>query len=162
LRWSREGGIDRAGITTVGRLGATCRVESGEGMGGRRTSGAVDACVERAGLNVRARLTAVRPFEALTAFFFAFRVGLGRVRFALRLTGRTRRAAGRPELVRALARTLPVVFLLDDAAFNCFPLFGLWLRLEQKAQEAPGPAHRPGIVTEGPEANPTFFVGRIQ
>src|SRR5262245_47185382 len=56
LRWSRAGGIERAGVTRTGRGGATCFVGRGDGIGSAR---ATRACVLRAGVVARARLIAV-------------------------------------------------------------------------------------------------------
>src|SRR5687767_14622884 len=62
LRWSRVGGIERAGLTTAGRGGATCLVGIGDGTGSatRRALAAprMLACVLRAGVVARERVTA--------------------------------------------------------------------------------------------------------
>jgi hypothetical protein len=107
LRWSRPGGIERAGIVNVTLAGATCLRANGDGMGARRAgSTLVPACVERAGVEALARVTGV-----------LVRVGLA---FAERFDFAV--------LLRAMVRALPLTFRCDAAAFNCFPLFGLWPR----------------------------------
>src|SRR6266436_1467690 len=58
LRWSRPGGIERAGVTSTGRGGATCRTGIGLGTGSGRMRAACAAWVERAGEVARDRLTA--------------------------------------------------------------------------------------------------------
>jgi len=70
-RVSRDGGIERAGETSVGRLAATWRVGSGDGIGARRF-GAM--CVARAGDVARTRLTTVafRDLGLLVTFFRDF------------------------------------------------------------------------------------------
>jgi hypothetical protein len=146
----------------------------------------VDVRARRTGVRLRAFfavtrtffLTAVAAFgdlEAafLTAGFFdaGFLVvallafGLARpftVRFAT--TSVTFARAGLlAAFLRVVERTAPVVFLRDAAAFNCFPLFGLWHpALEQNAQELPGSALLLRILAERLTANPTFFIGPIQ
>jgi hypothetical protein len=100
-RWSREGGIERAGIVTAMRTGATCRVASGDGIGARRVG--TTPWVERAGVEARTRVTVV-----LVRLCRAF---AGRFDLAVAL--------------RAVVRALPLTFRCDAAAFNCFPLFGL-------------------------------------
>ena len=52
------GGIDRAGLTSTGRVGATCFVGIGFGIGTWRRAGWAP-WVERAGVVARDRLTAV-------------------------------------------------------------------------------------------------------
>jgi hypothetical protein len=124
-------------MVTDARAGATCRVGRGDGMGARRATGI--EWVERAGLDVRARRTGVRllddrDFAAVRDF--AEPVFLCR----LALVPRARRAAGLPARTADLARTLPFVFFRDDAAFNCFPLFGLWPRRRaERPRNSPGP-----------------------
>src|SRR5688572_31287741 len=62
FRWSRDGGIDRAGVTRTARGGATCFVGSGDGIGSLRRAGACVAStltwVLRAGVVARDRVTA--------------------------------------------------------------------------------------------------------
>ena len=71
MRWSRPGGMDRAGVTRIGRGGATWRVGIGDGSGLARGRGLVArACVLRAGVAARARLT--RALECLAAALFPF------------------------------------------------------------------------------------------
>jgi len=65
------GGMERAGATSTGRVGATCRVGIGEGIGCDRACLA-DACALRAGVVARARLTA--------AFLWCFTEALGFLR----------------------------------------------------------------------------------
>jgi len=109
LRWSRAGGIDRAGRVTAARTGATCFVGSGDGIGAR-LAGAAAPCVERAGVDVLDRETVVRRRTDLGAFAFTrardFECLAG---FAL--------ATGRRDGRRAFPLTLRC-----DAAFNCYPL----------------------------------------
>jgi hypothetical protein len=61
LRWSRAGGIERAGTASGTRTGATCLVGSGDGIGARRTgtTTAVLVWVDRAGVEALARVTGV-------------------------------------------------------------------------------------------------------
>jgi hypothetical protein len=79
LRASRAGGIDRAGVTSTGRGGATCRIGIGEGSGFPRkrrrgrtcaTTLAGEMCVLRAGVAARARLTVA--FECLADTLLRF------------------------------------------------------------------------------------------
>jgi len=113
LRWSRAGGIERAGTASATRTGATCLVGSGDGIGARLTGTTTVAWVERAGVEALARVTGVLVRVGLAfvrLFCFAvdfFTVDLFTVDF------------------RAVDRALPVTFWCDAAAFNCFPLFGL-------------------------------------
>jgi hypothetical protein len=65
---------------------------------------------------VRFLLVAVRFLLAAVRFLLAA------VRFA------AARDAGFAAVLRVVERTEPFVFLRDAAAFNCFPLFGLWPR----------------------------------
>ena len=71
LRWSRAGGIERAGTASGTRTGATCRVGSGDGIGARRTgtTTAVLAWVDRAGVEALARVTGVRVGLAFKGLF---------------------------------------------------------------------------------------------
>src|SRR5688500_4401937 len=90
LRWSREGGIDRAGVTRTAGGGATCLVGIGGGMGSVRRPGACVAstltCVLRAGVVARDRVTAALDVDDRLA------------------AGRDGRAAGLRALVRAVLR----------------------------------------------------------
>jgi len=74
LRWSRVGGIDRAGSETATRSGATCLVGSGDGIGARR-AGAIP-CVERAGVEALDLETDARRagFEGFERARLRFRV----------------------------------------------------------------------------------------
>ena len=110
MRWSRAGGIERAGRVTAARTGATCFVGSGEGIGAR-LAGAAAPCVERAGVDVLERETVVRRRADLGAFAFA------RARDLECLAGFAVRATGRRDGRRAFPLTLRC-----DAAFNCYPL----------------------------------------
>jgi hypothetical protein len=66
LRMSFWGGIERAGVTSAGRGGATCRVGIGDGTG-TRGAFAMACPVLRAGLDALARLIWALPFPlALT------------------------------------------------------------------------------------------------
>jgi hypothetical protein len=120
LRWSRAGGIERAGTVSAARAGATCLVGSGDGIGALRTgTTTVLVWVERAGVAARARVTGVLvrvglAFERLFCFAVDF--------FTVDL--------------RAVERSLPLTFRCDAAAFNCFPLLGLWPRLNAGDQDA--------------------------
>jgi hypothetical protein len=99
------GGIERAGIVTVTRTGATWRVGSGDGIGTRRT-GAATACtwVDLAGVDARARTTGVLVREGFAfARLFAFTA----------------------VFLAEVERALPLVFRCDAEAFNCFPL--IWM-----------------------------------
>jgi hypothetical protein len=73
FRWSRAGGIERAGTANGTRTGATCRVGSGDGIGARRTgtTTAVLAWVDRAGVEALARVTGVRAGLDLKGLFGA-------------------------------------------------------------------------------------------
>jgi len=115
LRWSRAGGIERAGTVSAARAGATCLVGSGDGIGALRTgTTTVLVWVERAGVAALARVTGV-----------LFRVGLA----FTRLFGFACFAVDFFTVdLRAVERALPETFRCDAAAFNCFPLFGLWPR----------------------------------
>jgi len=107
LRWSRAGGIERAGTVSATRAGATCLVGNGDGIGALRTgTTTVLVWVERAGVAARARVTGV-----------LVRVGLAFTRLFCFAVD-----------VREVERALPLTFRCDAAAFNCFPLFGLWPR----------------------------------
>jgi hypothetical protein len=65
--------------------------------------------------------------------------------------------------LRVVERTAPVVFLRDAAAFNCFPLFGLWSRPSSRTpRRLPGSALLLRILAERLTANPTLFIGPIQ
>src|SRR5512136_790398 len=107
LRCSREGGIERAGRVSGTRAGATCLVGSGDGIGARRAGATRElGCVDRAGVEALARVTGVLVRVGLAfARLFDFTVDL-----------------------RAVERALLLTFRCDVAAFNCFPLFGLWPR----------------------------------
>jgi hypothetical protein len=49
-------------------------------------------------------------------------------------------------VLRLGERTAPVVFLRDAAAFNCFPLFGLWPRPSSRTpRNVPGPPYIEGF-----------------
>ena len=112
LRWSRAGGIERAGTDSATRTGATCLVGSGDGIGARRTGRTtVLVWVDRAGVEALTRVTGVlvRVGLAFTRLF-CFTEDLFTVAF------------------RAVERALPLTFRCDAAAFNCFPLLGLWPR----------------------------------
>ena len=102
-----------------------------------RRFGAALGCAARAGVDVRARRTGVRVRLVLAVTRAVFFLATGRLllvavlflcvalRFllfadALRRFGFAAR--------RDVERTEPFVFLRDPAAFNCFPLFGLWPR----------------------------------
>src|SRR5687767_12912411 len=78
LRWSRLGGIERAGVTRTARGGATCRVGSGEGTGSLRRAGAwlarTLAWVLRAGVVARERVTDFEVREAAGFFLRGVRV----------------------------------------------------------------------------------------
>ena len=113
-RWSRAGGIERAGKVTAARTGAMCLVGNGDGIGARRT-GTTTPCVERAGVDVRERETVARRV------FGAFALARLEVRFLDGLAGFAALATGRRDGRRALPLTLR-----RDAAFNCIPL--LWIR----------------------------------
>src|SRR5687768_10784861 len=94
LRWSREGGIDRAGVTRTARGGATCLVGIGDGIGSVRRPGACVAstltCVLRAGVVARDRVTAALDLDLDLDDRPA--------------AGRDGRAAGLRALVRAVLR----------------------------------------------------------
>jgi hypothetical protein len=93
------------------------------------------------------------PF--LLAWPFAARFATVRVPVA--------RTAFLAALLRVVVRTAPFVFLRDAAAFNCFPLFGLWPRPSSRTpRNLPGPSHIQMILAEGLMANPTFFICAIQ
>jgi hypothetical protein len=105
-----------------------CFVGSGEGMGTRRagaTANALEPWVARAGVAVRARVTGVRVFAGLAdtvvLLFFLVTPCFRRTLF---FTRRFDDLAA--EALRATTRVDPLTFLRDFAAFNCFPLFGLW------------------------------------
>ncbi len=108
-------------------------------------------CAARAGVDVRARRTGVRIRLVLAVpravFFlatgrlllaavlflcvalrFLLFAGLAAVRFLPDALRRFGFAAAR----RDVERTEPFVFLRDPAAFNCFPLFGLWPRTSSR------------------------------
>jgi hypothetical protein len=108
-RWSRAGGIERAGTASATRTGATCLVGSGDGIGARRTGTTVLVWVDRAGVEALARVTRVlvRVSLAFTRLFCLAAADFFAVGF------------------RAVERTLPLTFRCDAAAFNCFPLLGL-------------------------------------
>ena len=59
-RSSFPGGIERAGVTSAGRGGATCLIGIGDGSGALRF-GAARPWVLRAGLAARARVTGALP-----------------------------------------------------------------------------------------------------
>jgi len=128
----------------------------------------VDVRARRTGVRLRALFAVTRTFF-LTAFgvleaafvatdflaagffgagFFAF-VLLAFVLLALPFTVRfatTSLTADRVDLLaaflRVVERTAPVVFLRDAAAFNCFPLFGLWPRPSSRTpRNFPGPPY---------------------
>jgi hypothetical protein len=90
-------------------------------------------------------------FLLVGAFFLrvAARVLRVTVRFllvAVRFLLVERLAALRPfgfaAVLRAEERTEPLVFFRDTAAFNCFPLFGLWPRPSSRTpRNSPGPPH---------------------
>jgi hypothetical protein len=61
--------------------------------------------VDRAGVEARARLTVVRVRDLAFAGLFAFAL-----------------------VLRTVERDLALTFRCDAAAFNCFPLLGLWPR----------------------------------
>ena len=110
------GGIERAGITRVGRTSAMCLVGSGDGMGVRRVTGAraaPETWVALAGVAVRARVTEVRVVLDLVD---AARLLCCLLRRSLDLA---------LDVLRGFRRTDPLCFFRDAAAFNCFPLFGL-------------------------------------
>jgi hypothetical protein len=65
LRASRAGGIERAGIKSTGRGGATCRIGIGDGSGRGRACAAL-----RAGVAALARLMVA--FECLADTFLSF------------------------------------------------------------------------------------------
>jgi len=76
--------------------------------------------VDRAGVEALARVTTVL---VRAGFAFARLFGLALDFLALDLTADFLAAA-----FRAVERVLPLTFRCDAAAFNCFPLFGLWPR----------------------------------
>jgi hypothetical protein len=157
-------------------------------MGVRRLLGAGRLWVARAGVDVRARRTGVRfraVFEVLAttrdvfllaafllaafllaAFLLAaFLVAVFLVPWVFLFVGRFEalRVDDRAAVLRRVERSDPFVFFRDAAAFNCFPLIGLWApALEQDAQELPGSAFLGIILAEGLTPNPTLFIGPIQ
>ena len=139
------GGIERAGIITAARAGATCRVGSGEGIGVRRTGTAIVVpCVALWGV-VALALVTVFAVRTDLAFFFpaawrAFGFGDG----------------------RDLERDLPLPLLRDAAAFNCFPLFGLTTPEDGTQRPARSALPRDTILAERSRALPSFFRERIQ
>jgi hypothetical protein len=92
LRWSRLGGIDRAGVTSTARGGATCRVGSGEGTGSLRRTGEwlarTLAWVLRAGVVARERVTDFEVRGAAGFFLRGVRVEALRFLRAERLADR--------------------------------------------------------------------------
>jgi hypothetical protein len=124
LRWSRAGGIERAGTVSAARAGATCLVGSGDGIGALRTGTTTLVWVERAGVAARARVTGVLVRVGLAfARLFCFAVDFFTTDFFT-------------VDLRAVERALPLTFRCDAAAFNCFPLLGLWPRLNAGDQDA--------------------------
>jgi hypothetical protein len=127
LRWSRAGGIERAGTASATRAGATCLVGSGDGIGALRTgTTTVLVWVDRAGVEALARVTRalVRVGLAFTRLC-CFAVDL----FAIDLFAIDFFTVDLLTVdLRAVERALPLTFRCDAAAFNCFPLFGLWPR----------------------------------
>jgi len=63
-RRSLPGGIDRAGVMSAGRGGATCLIGIGDGSGNRRFGTARPPWVLRAGLAARARVTGALPLAS--------------------------------------------------------------------------------------------------
>jgi hypothetical protein len=142
--------MERAGTARVVRSGATCFVGRGDGMGGRRLLGTDRVWVERAGVEVRARRTGVRLRAVLEVLAVAREVFLVAAFFltvfaadwAFPLVERFEalRDDDRAAVARRVERTEPFVFFRDAAAFNCFPLFGLWSRrLSRTPRKSPGP-----------------------
>jgi hypothetical protein len=121
-RRSFPGGIERAGVTSAGRGGATCLIGMGDGSGARRF-GTARPCVLRAGLAARARVTGALPLVLVCLARVTGDLPLGCLAdTALRLvcfwflTGDRR--AGRCDARGAF-------FFLDFPAFKSFPLFCL-------------------------------------
>jgi hypothetical protein len=97
--------------------------------------------VDRAGVEALARVTRVlvRVGLAFTRLF-CFAADLFAVDF------------------RAVERALPLTFRCDAAAFNCFPLLGLWPRRNAGNQERrPGAPQRSVIVTGRANPSNPFF-----
>jgi hypothetical protein len=93
---------------------------------------------------LRFLLTALRFLLVAERFLLVVgRLLLVEVRFllaAVRLAAL--RAFGFAAVLRALERTEPLDFLRDAAAFNCFPLFGLWPRPSSRTpRNFPGPPY---------------------
>jgi hypothetical protein len=137
--------MERAGTVSAARSGATCLVGRGDGMGVRRLAGAAFGWVARAGFDVRARRTGVRLRAVLDVFASArdaFLLADVLVAWTFFFNGRFEalRDDDRAALLPRVERTDPCVFFRDAAAFNCFPLFGLWPRRSSRTpRNSPGP-----------------------
>jgi hypothetical protein len=116
-----------------------------------RFLGAALGCAARAGVDVLARRTGVRVRLVLAVEGAVFFLAAGRLVLAVRFLPvecRFLLAAvrfllfavlldallrfGFPAAFRDVERTEPFVFLREPAAFNCFPLFGLWPRTSSR------------------------------
>jgi len=160
--------MDRAGIASAVRSGATCRVGSGDGIGARRAFGAAPGWVARAGVDVRARRTVVRlrvdfavarlrvDFAVVRAVVFLVPTALFVFRFALRLFV----FVPEPRLVE---RTDPVLLFRDAAAFKLLPLvLECWPRPSSRTPRIfPGPPLQLRILAERVTRDPTVFIGPI-
>jgi hypothetical protein len=89
----------------------------------------------------RLRLVAVRVLLVAVRFLvFTVRFLLDAERLA------ALRVLGFAVVLRAVERTEPLVFFRDAAAFNCFPLFGLWPRPSSRTpRNFPGPPYIHGF-----------------
>ena len=123
----------------------------------------MDVRARRTGVRLRALfavtrtffLTAVVAFDDLEAAFFTadfFETGFAALAllafgllarpFPVRFAATVARADLLAAFLRVVERTAPVVFLRDAAAFNCFPLFGLWSRPSSRTPRSyPGPPY---------------------
>ncbi len=124
-----------------------------------RFLGAAMGCVARAGVDVLARRTGVRVRLVLAVEGAVFFLAAGRLVLAVRFLPvecRFLLAAvrfllfavlleallrfGVAAAFRDVERTEPFVFLREPAAFNCFPLFGLWPQTSSRTlRSIPGP-----------------------
>ena len=87
-------------------------------------------------------LVAARVLRVTVRFLLVERFLLVAVRFLLVERLAALRPFGFAAVLRAVERTEPLVFFRDAAAFNCFPLFGLWPRPSSRTpRNFPGPPH---------------------
>ena len=162
----RSGATCRVGMGDG--IGARLRRAAGTAFEGCVARAGVDVRARRTGVRLRAGLvdfvvTRTPLLTSLLGLALLFFVVPARALLVLALLGAvlalflldllftTRFAAERAvaprtaafvAFLRVVERTAPVVFLLDTAAFNCFPLFGLWPRPSSRTpRNFPGPPY---------------------